>query len=383
MARSRPRRIALFCTNFLPTSQVFVYEQLRQYQRSEVDVFAWRRFHAERFPFPRVHLAEPSYVVAGRSRRFARAFRERRFDLVHAHFGPAGAYARRFAAQHDLPLLVTFHGYDVPLLSSPRRFLPLHLPYALGSRALLRELRLGLCASGELLQMLLGLGVSKDRLRVHHLGIDLERFRFVASHPEPLVTMVGRLVEKKGFDDGLRAFAHAQKLGPRARLVIVGEGERLASLQSLARTLGIAEQVRFLGSRSNEQVAELLGQTSVLLAPSVVARDGNRESGLIVVKEAAAAGAVPIGTLHGGIPDSIEHGVTGFLVPEHDHRSMGEHLARLLGDEDSRALLARAARAKMEREFDNRRLVAELEDVYDEVCESWTGNAGRGTPPRR
>ena len=373
MSRTPARRIALFCTNFLPTSQVFVYEQLRQYQRSEVDVFAWRRFHRDRFPFPRVHLAEPSYVLRGASRRFERAFAERRFDLVHAHFGPAGAYARRHAARHGLPLLVTFHGYDVPLLMSRRRFLPLHLPYALGSAALLRELTLGLCASSELKTLLMQLGVDERRLRVHRLGVDVERFRPVLGPREPLVLMVGRLVEKKGFDDGLRAFAHARSLGVPARLAIVGEGERRVSLQRLARQLGIAAEVSFLGSKSNQEVAELLQRSSVLLAPSVVARDGNRESGLIVVKEASAAGTVPIGTLHGGIPDSIDHGQTGYLVAERAHAAMGGHLAQLLRDPELRGRLAQAGRAKMEREFDNRRLVAELEDIYEEVCGGWQG----------
>jgi colanic acid/amylovoran biosynthesis glycosyltransferase len=348
-----------------------VYEQLRQYRRSEVDVFAWRRFNSERFAFPRVHLAEPGYVLRGQSRRFARIFAERRFELVHAHFGPAGAYARRYAARHRLPLVVTFHGYDVPILSSRRRFLPLHLPYALGSGALLRELRLGLCASEELKRLLIGLGVAPERLLVHRLGIDLERFAFTDEPREPLVVMVGRLVEKKGFDDGLRAFAHARSLGARARLSIVGEGELRRSLEQLARRLGVAGEVSFLGSRSNEQVAQLLSRARVLLAPSVVARDGNRESGLIVVKEASAVGTVPIGTVHGGIPESIEHGETGFLVAEHDFQAMGEHLARLLCDETARSRMARAARGKMEREFDNRTVVARLEDVYDEVCEGW------------
>jgi glycosyltransferase involved in cell wall biosynthesis len=58
-------------------------------------------------------------------------------------------------------------------------------------------------------------------------------------------------------------------------------------------------------------------------------------------------------------------------VPEHDHQALGERLARVLGDEALRARLARAARAKMEREFDNRAIVAQLEDIYDEVCEGW------------
>jgi colanic acid/amylovoran biosynthesis glycosyltransferase len=370
-------RLALFCTNFLKDSQVFIYEQLRQYRRWRADVFAWRRFNRERFAFPRVFEAEPGYVIRGRSRRFERAFRDDRYELVHAHFGPAGAYARRYAARAKLPLLVTFHGYDVPLLSSPRRFLPLHLPYALGARAMLRQMRLGICASTELSHMLAELGVEPERLRVHRLGIDVDRFSFSPTREGRKVLMVGRLVEKKGFEYGLRAFALAQARGADARLTIVGEGERRGALERLARELGVLARVDFVGTQTNEAVARLMSEASVLLAPSVVARDGNRESGLIVVKEAAAAGTVPIGTLHGGIPDSIDDSRTGYLVHERDVEHMGERLLSLLRDEASRASLAAAGRAKMEREFDNRKLVAQLELIYDEVrLEPRAGTSG-------
>jgi colanic acid/amylovoran biosynthesis glycosyltransferase len=238
---------------------------------------------------------------------------------------------------------------------------------------MLSEMRLGICASIELKQMLTALGVDEARLRVHRLGIDLDRFRFVAEHSERKVVMVGRLVEKKGFEFGIKAFAHARSLGAAATLTIVGEGERLAQLKRLTRELGVESVVSFVGGQTNEQVAELLRRGTALLAPSIVARDGNRESGLIVVKEAAASGAVPIGTLHGGIPESIEDGVSGFLVREKDWRTMGERLMRVLTDETLRRKMALAARAKMEREFDNRALVAGLEDIYDEVRADWRG----------
>jgi len=368
MPPESPRRLALFCTNFLPSSQVFVYEQLRQYRRWQPDVFAWRRFNRERFDVPRVFQAEPGYVIRGESRRFTRAIAAGGYSLVHAHFGPAGAYARRHALRAGLPLLVTFHGYDVPLLGSPRRFLPLHLPYALGGPAMLRQMRLGLCASEELKHMLGALGVAPERLRVHRLGIDLDRFAFDPVRDRRQVLMVGRLVEKKGFEYGLSAFARALRAGASARLTIAGEGERKGALERLARELGVADSVRFIGAQTHEQVAQLMAQASVLLAPSVVAKDGNRESGLIVVKEASASGTVPIGTLHGGIPDSIENESTGYLVPERDVELMADGLVRLLGDEALRSRFALAGRRKMESEFDNRKLVAELEDIYDEVA---------------
>jgi colanic acid/amylovoran biosynthesis glycosyltransferase len=98
-----------------------------------------------------------------------------------------------------------------------------------------------------------------------------------------------------------------------------------------------------------------------------VDRSGNRESGLIVVKEASAAGAVPIGSRHGGIPEIIEDGVTGYLVAERDVDGLTDRLLRVLRDPAHRHELARAGREKMLREYDNRVRVRALEALYDEA----------------
>lgn len=360
-------RVALFCTNFLPYSQAFVYEQIRHHQRYQVEVFAWRRMYPERFPFEPVHVAPLHYIATHSSAAFSRRFAEAPFDVVHAHFGPGGCYALQFARAAGLPLLVTFHGYDVPLLSSPTRFLPLHWPYALVAPLMLEQMTLGLCASRELYDMLVELGVPRDKLRVYRLGIDLARFTpGDKSADTPLVTMVGRFVEKKGFAYGLEAFARAAG-GSRARLVIAGNGPLESELKRRAEELGVASQVEFPGPLTQTQVAELLARTSVLLAPSVVAKAGNRESGLIVVKEASACAAVPIGTLHGGIPETIDEGATGYLVPERDVGAMEARLRELLGNAELRGQLGERGRAKMQREYDNRERVLALEALYDEA----------------
>lgn len=361
-------RVALFCTNFLPYSQAFVHEQIRQHQRYQVEVFAWRRFHPDRFPCEAVHLAPLHYIATRRCSAFDRRMREAPFDIVHAHFGPGGCYALPFAQTARLPLVVTFHGYDVPLLSSRDRFLPLHWPYALRAPELLQQMALGLCASQELHDMLAALGVPQAKLRVFRLGIDVERFVPIQKPTtEPIVTMIGRFVEKKGFEFGIRAFAQATT-GLPARLILVGSGPREPQLRALVAQLGISERVQFAGPLPQTEVATLLQQSSVLLAPSVVAKDGNRESGLIVVKEASACGTVPIGTLHGGIPEIIDDGATGFLVPERDVAALADRLGRVLTDGDLRQRLASAGRQKMLSEYDNRERVASLEALYDEVA---------------
>lgn len=370
------RRVALFCTNFLPYSQTFVHEQLRQHRRYRAEVFCWRRMNGDRFPWEPVHRANSAFVATRRSRGFDRLFRDRRYDVVHAHFGPGGTYARPFARRHGVPLVVTFHGYDVPLLSSRERFLPLNLPYALSGPRLLREMTLGLCCSVELREMLLALGVPPHRLRVHRLGIDLEHFGPSERDPASFeAIMIGRFVEKKGFEYGVRAFARATEgVDGDARLTIVGDGERGQALRTLAQDLGVSERVTFAGSLPKAEVARLLSRADVLLAPSVIAADGNRESGLIVVKEASACHAVPVGTIHGGIPEIIDDGQTGYLVPERDVEAMADRIRRLRSDPDLRRRMGDAGRQKMEREYDNRERVAALEGIYDEVVAAAQGH---------
>jgi glycosyltransferase involved in cell wall biosynthesis len=360
--------VALFNTNFLPYSQTFVYEEIRCHQRYAVEVFCRRRLLAQRFPFDPVHVAGPLYGVTCRSPAFDARFAAVSFALVHAHFGLGAVYARPFARRHRLPLVVTFHGYDVPLLSSPRRWLPQHLRYAILGPRVLAEMVLGLCASEELREMLVALGVPADRLRVHRLGVDLSRFR-PGERPrgECRVIMLGRFVEKKGFEYGLRAFAEVALEEPALSLSLVGDGPEESRLRRLAVQLGVAARVAFTGPLAPDRVADLLRTSHILLAPSVVDRHGNRESGLIVVKEASACATVPIGSRHGGIPEIIDDAVTGYLVAERDVPGLADRLRRLVREPALRDHLGTAAREKMRREYDNTARVRALEDLYDEA----------------
>jgi colanic acid/amylovoran biosynthesis glycosyltransferase len=120
-----------------------------------------------------------------------------------------------------------------------------------------------------------------------------------------------------------------------------------------------------MGVLASREVGEHLRRSDVMLAPSVTGRDGNREGSPMTVKEASASQVVPVSTHHAGIPEIVDDGVTGFLVGERDVDGLADRLGRLVRDQHLRVQLGRAARAKMEREFDNRRQVDELERLYD------------------
>jgi len=383
------RTAALFNTTFLDHSQVFVHEELRQHKRWRMEVFCARRRSPELFPWDPVHVAGILYPYTRYDCGFERLFQTGRFSLVHGHFGTGSVYALRYAQLFELPLVTTFHGYDVPLIKSDRRLHPKHWRYGLLSPGLLRRLDLALCASSELREMVVEYGVPDDRAVVHRLGVDLERFTPSprgAPRDHVKLIQVGRFVEKKAHGITLRAFARVLGRGHRVHLTLIGGGDASAeaAVRQLADDLGVTADVTFAGVLSHTEVARHLADSDVLLCPSVTAGNGDRESGVLVIKEAAACAVPAVATWHGGIPEIIEDGHTGYLVPERAVAPLVDRIERLVADPALRETFGREARRKMEREYDNRAVVARLEDYYDDVVDRWQHrSAGRGARPLR
>jgi len=352
--------LALFVGSWLPLSETFIYGQLRAQRRFRAHVFARRIDRtAAHFPYPHVTalgaVAGARYFFTGRSSTIASQFARLRPRLAHAHFGLNGVLALPFARAHGVPLVVSFHGHDVPGLLARRPSLR-YARYRRLAAQLFEYASVLLCASGELAELLTQrAGAPAHKVEVHRLGVELADFPEVARDPDTLrVLMIGRLVEKKGMRYGIAAFAKLLARHPGARLVIVGDGPLRAALARCAQQLGIAHAVSFLGAVPAERVRAELAAASILLAPSVVARDGDRESGMIVVKEAAAARLPVVASRHGGIPEIIEHGHSGFLAAERDVETLARHLLELAADRSLRLEIGLLARAKIEREYDGR-----------------------------
>jgi len=379
------RRVALVRNIFLPYSETFIHDELRHHERYEATVFARQWCNAERFPGHRViaieripdrrhPLASLLYNLTGRSRGHERALRDGGFDLVHAHFGHNGIQGMQLARRQRLPLVVSLHGRDVTLLMGRSRYAPEWWHYLLGYRALFRYTSLFLAASAELRDLIIGCGCPQEKVRVHRLGVDLTRFAPARDAPEdpPQVLMVGRFVEKKGHQYAIRAAKRVQENGVAFKLVLVGDGPLRPGCERLAMELGLQERVEFTGVLSPDQVRARLQRAALLLAPSVVASNLDRESGLISAKEASACGLAVLATHHGGLPEIVDHGTTGFLVAERDPQALAARLQALLQDPELRHRMGAAGRLKMAREYDIRECVNGLEKHYDDAIASWT-----------
>lgn len=210
------------------------------------------------------------------------------------------------------------------------------------------------------------------RVRRLYNGIDLTSFAFqpTSERDTDHVLSVGRLVAKKGFDVLLDAFARLLERRPAARLTLVGTGEDEADLRERARSLGPA--VTMTGAVDQAGVRALMARASVFCLPCVIGEDGNRDALPTVLLEALATGLPCVSTPVTGIPEILDDGAAGTLVPQHDVDATAAALDRLLGDADERERLAQNGRVHAEANFDRRNAAR--------VLDAWFSEATTGVP---
>jgi glycosyltransferase involved in cell wall biosynthesis len=206
---------------------------------------------------------------------------------------------------------------------------------------------------------------------VYH-GIDAKRFpptgkpaSAARSDARPVVILsVGRAVEKKGYDDLLPTLARL----PAAldwRFEHVGGGPQLQGLKEEARALGIAERITWFGALAQPDVLARYRAADVFVLSSRVAGDGDRDGLPNVLMEAQSQGLPCVATAVSGIPELIEDGVTGLLVPPRDRDALARALAHLVGDPALRARLGEAGRERTLRDFALERGIDRLVERFD------------------
>jgi len=284
--------------------------------------------------FPVHCLDLPSKYAGSGAARLVRFLRAEHFDLVHVHLFPANYFAAWASLRvTDVPWIYTEHS----MWNRRRRFLALRALERIIYSRFERIVAVSESVARSLIQWLPSVG---PKVRVIPNGVLLP-----PGYPNRLpgsvgdratILFVGRLEYVKGVDVLLRALA---ALPPSVTLWLAGAGAQRAQLEQLADTLGISDRVKFLGFRTDVQ--QLMIEADCLVLPS-------RWEGLpMVVLEAMAGGTPVVASAVGGIPEVIEDGVTGWLVPPEDPASLAQALITALGDSDRRRRICDAARARV------------------------------------
>jgi colanic acid/amylovoran biosynthesis glycosyltransferase len=290
--------------------------------------------------------------------------RSRSYDIIHCHFGMNGVKAALFKEIGAIQgrLITVFHGFDMTLYLQQ-----------VGDRVYDR-----LLATADLLmpisklwqQKLIELGGDEKKIVVHHMGIDCRRFIFQVRKPSDRtvrILTIARLVEKKGVEYGIRAIAKLGQKFPNLEYQIVGDGPLKQNLQELIQELQIGNNVKLLGWKQQQEIAEILAQTHIFMAPSVTSQDGDGEGIPVVLMEAMACGMPIVSTMHSGIPELVEHGVSGFLVAERDVDALAEKLSYLIQNPETWEKIGAAGRAYVEKYYNISRLNEQLVDTYRQL----------------
>ncbi len=287
-------------------------------------------------------------------------------DVVYAHFGGNGVLAQqiRDVCSLSIPLVTAFHGYDLSSLLRQREPGFYARLFARGE--------LMLPVSDTFRRRLTSLGCPPEKILVHRMGVDPARFPFRPRKPAPgepiRFLSVGRMVEKKGLEVGLRAFARLRREVPNATWDIVGDGPLRARLEALRSQFSLTDCVVLHGALPREAVGRLLDRAHLFVAPSLTAADGDQEGIPVVIMEAMACGLPVIATRHSGIPELVSDGTNGRLVPEGEPEALAEALRDLARAPDRWEEMGRQGRARVEREHNVRRLDDRLEEILRELA---------------
>ncbi len=171
---------------------------------------------------------------------------------------------------------------------------------------------------------------------------------------EILCVCVAGFREQKNHALLLRAFAKIAV--PSVRLLLVGTGELETTMRNFAVQLGIEERVHFLGMRSD--IPDILNASDIFVLTS------SWEGNPMAIMEAMASGLPVVATAVGGVPELVQHGTTGFLVPPEEEKTLVSLLHRLVVDESLRKRMGQSARTYAQAEFDVRRMVKRYETLY-------------------
>ncbi len=295
--------------------------------------------------------------------------RQRDLDIMHAHYAIPHAEAAWVASQmlrregRDLSVVTTLHGTDITLVGQDPSFWSI-------TRFSVEQSD-GVTAVSEYLRQETHRAFECDKLdiRVVPNFVDPEIYRpdqedgslrALAPNGEKIVMHISNFRKVKRVDDVVRIFS---KIRPEvaSKLVFIGDGPERAAATELASTLGVLEDIVFLGKL--ESVAELLSCADLFLLPS------EQESFGLVALEALASGVPVVGTGGSGLAEVVDHGVTGFLHPVGAVEEMAASSVALLTDPDLWTSFGRAARSAAVDRYSARLIVPMYERFYEEVLE--------------
>jgi L-malate glycosyltransferase len=292
-------------------------------------------------------------------------------DLLHVHYAIPHSVSAMLAKQmlaatpprRKLPFVTTLHGTDITLVGLDRSYLPItrfSIEQSDGVTAIsqyLRDRTIKIFDIKNHIEVIPNFVNCDEYLRKP--GLEAERREYAADNERILVHLSNFRPVKRVLDV-VEIFDRVRKKIP-AKLLLIGDGPDRSQAEWLAVQKGIHEHVLFLGKQ--DRVQEKLAISDIMLLPSEL------ESFGLAALEAMACEVVPIATRAGGVPEVVEHGVSGFLADVGDIETMAGYAIRLLSDESGLREMGKRARAAARAKFCSSKIIPRYESFYRQVLE--------------
>jgi colanic acid/amylovoran biosynthesis glycosyltransferase len=287
------------------------------------------------------------------------------YDIYHGHFGESGVALVKLKKAGVIKgkIITTFHGYDAHF--TPQDIEQKRIFYS----ELFREGN-WFTANSEYTRKKICLLGCKENLAIRMpVGLDSAKYnvktREYVQNNVLRILSVGRLIPVKGLQYGIEAIELLVRMGfENIEYWIVGSGELYDELANLAERIGVASNVKLLGSKSQEEIIEIMSQSDIFLHPAVTDTDGRQEAQGLVIQEAQAMEMAVIATRTGGIADGVIENESAFLVEEKNALALAEAIKQFIENKELISRFGKVGREYVEQNFDIRKLNDQLFEIY-------------------
>jgi len=376
-----------FSHSFSRLSETFIYDYVTSLQKQDVraDIITLNHINSDERPFDKVReLSLPLWniprlwnisrdMIMKRKtevsawpvyrNRLRKILQKNKPDIIHAHFGPMGVLIAPVAKELGIPLVVTFYGYDISELLEEEFWRKAYndLSHTANRVTVLSE---------EMKERAEEAGFSARQTEVVHLGTNVESVKYrVPSTPVRRFLSVGRLSDKKGHIDSLKAFKSVLE-ATNTPLVfeIIGEGESRGKIESFIESHRLSKSVSLLGSMPHSQVIKKLYSADVFVLNSKASASGDKEGTPTVLAEAQAAGLPCLSTYHSGIPEMIPEENHILLAEEGNTDQISANMKRIINaSKDEIEAISYRGRKHVEENFNVMKEVLKFKKIYQKL----------------
>lgn len=358
-------RVALISTNRFKFSETFIqkHRELLPFEVHYLFGGYLPNYFGEGIPFlggidfPELVVAQDKEMKWQLQEAVANYLKENEIEAVLAEYGLSGVEMMDICESLNIPLIAHFHGFDAyrdDVMKDYRARYPV----------LFQKAKAVIAVSKHMQQRLEGMGCPPEKITWNPCGADEALFTFnAAANRENIFLTTGRFDDTKAPHLALLAFAEVYKSLPAYKMVMIGDGHLLESCKTLISALGISHAVEFAGVQSHNEVARFMQTAKVFVQHSVTTSANDTEGTPVAVLEAGLCGLPVVATKHGGIPDVVVHGETGFLVNEGDVSSMANYMRQLAAEDKLATQMGEKAHHHIRSQFTLRHHIDKLASV--------------------